>query len=63
MRACQWWASSSVAAPLALTAILLRLQIGQSRDYIFVYLAVVGLLGKLSRPSMVSTEVLGSLIS
>jgi hypothetical protein len=37
-----------LAAPVALTAILLRLQVGQSRDYVFVYLAVVGLLGLFS---------------
>jgi len=34
----------AVAAPVAVTAILLRLQAGQSRDYAFVYLAVVALL-------------------
>jgi K+-sensing histidine kinase KdpD len=34
----------AVAAPVAVTAILLQLQAGQSRDYAFVYLAAVALL-------------------
>src|SRR5579864_1472331 len=31
--------------PAALTAILVPLQVGQSRDFVFLYLAVVALLG------------------
>ena len=36
---------AGVLAPLALTALLTRLQTGQSRDYAFLYLAVVAALG------------------
>ena len=38
-------AGLGIAAPLALTAVLVPLQTGQSRDFAFLYMAVVALLG------------------
>src|ERR1700758_1485127 len=37
--------SLALAGPAALTAVLVPLQVGQSRDFAFLYLAVVALLG------------------
>src|ERR1700741_2200157 len=57
MRAMRWrslpgnpWFGSflAIAGPVALTAILVQVDVGVSRDYAFVYLAVVAALGLLS---------------
>ena len=48
-----------LAAPLALTAVLVPLQIGQSRDFVFLYIALVAVLGLFAGlvPALVAATV------
>lgn len=50
---------AGVAAPLALTGVLVPLQIGQSRDFAFLYMAVVAVLGLFAglTPALVAAGV------
>ena len=50
---------AGIAAPLALTGVLVPLQIGQSRDFAFLYMAVVAVLGLFTGlvPALVAAGV------